>query len=89
VNPKKPPALLPPAAMPAVIDANAVYTLDEAARRLRWRRHSIRQALRAGLATAKFGSRRYVTGRAIYDFVDRLANEQTENLSKNTLSPGS
>ncbi len=61
---------------PAVIDANAVYTLEEAAKRMRWQKHSTRQALRAGLRTTKFGSRRYVVGQAILDLMEKLAREQ-------------
>jgi len=61
---------------PAVIRDGELYPLDEVGRRLRWRRHSIRQALRAGLRTTKFGSRRYVTGAAVLDLMDRLADEQ-------------
>jgi hypothetical protein len=60
------------------INAQEVYVLEEAARRLRWRRHSIRQALRNGLATAKFGSRRYVTGQAVLEFVEKLAEQQAK-----------
>ena len=61
---------------PAVIEAGSVYVFEEAARRLRWRRHSQRQALRAGLKVVKFGSRRYVRGQAVLDFFAQLEEEQ-------------
>lgn len=62
-----------PNTTPAVVNANEVYTLEEAARRMRWRKHSIRQAIRAGLVTTKFGSRRYVLGRHVLEFFEKLA----------------
>ena len=61
---------------PAVVDGNTLYTLEELARRLRWRKHSIRQALRAGLRAPKFGSRRYVLGADAIRFFQRLAEQQ-------------
>jgi len=64
---------------PAVVNAAEVYPLDEAARRLRWRRHSVRQALRHGLVSPKFGSRRYVTGQSILDFIRKLAEQEAQN----------
>ena len=86
MNPKKPPVSSPattprskPNNSPAVINAHEVYTLSEAARRMRWKRHSIRQAIRAGLVTTKFGSRRYVVGQAVIDLMSRLAEEQAED----------
>ena len=42
-------------------------------------RHSIRQALRAGLVAPKFGSRWYVMGESVLEFVERLAQQQGEN----------
>lgn len=63
---------------PAVINAQEVYTLAEVAKRMRWKRHSIRQAIRAGLVTTKFGSRRYVVGQAVIDLMQKLSQEQNE-----------
>ncbi len=63
---------------PAVIEANAVYTLEEAAKRMRWKRHSTRQALRSGLVTARFGSRRYVVGQAVLDLMQKLGEQQAD-----------
>ena len=78
-KPRKPktPASQPPAASPpGVIETGCVYTLDEAAKRLRWRTHAVRQARRAGLQTVKFGSRRYVSGAAVIAFFESLADDQ-------------
>lgn len=63
---------------PAVIDGNQVYTWEEACRRLRWRKHSARQAKRLGLKTIRFGSRDYVLGRHVLDFLADLAEQQAE-----------
>ena len=78
-KPKQPHPKPEPNGCPAVVSVHELYTLEEVARRLRWKRHSIRQALRNGLVTAKFGSRRYCTGRAVRDFMERLAQQQAEN----------
>ena len=67
-----------PNTSPPVIRADELYTLDEAAKRMRWRKHSMRQAIRAGLITTKFGSRRYVVGQAVLDLMRKLANEQAD-----------
>ena len=75
--PKQPPRIEPNAA-PAVVNAHECYTLQEVARRMRWKRHSIRQAIRAGLVTTKFGSRRYVVGQAVIDLMQKLSQEQNE-----------
>lgn len=45
--------------LPASVEAGSVLTLQELARRLRWKRHSIRQARRLGLPVVRFGSRDY------------------------------
>ena len=58
---------------PAVIDGNQVYLFEEACRRLRWRKHSARQAKNLGLQIVKFGSRNYVLGRHILEFFERLS----------------
>ena len=64
---------------PAVVRADELYSLEEAARRLRWRTHSVRQAKRAGLRVIRFGSRDYISGRAILEFFDRLAKDSASN----------
>lgn len=65
-----------PNTSPAVIEAGAVYTAEEMCRRLRWARHSFRQARRLGLRLVKFGGRLYASGDDILQFFDRLAAEQ-------------
>jgi len=68
-----------PNTTPGVIDANGVYTLEELAKRARWKKHSIRQALRLGLRTCKFGSRRYCLGADVISFFEALAERQHAN----------
>jgi hypothetical protein len=63
---------------PAVVEEGCLYTLGELAQRLRWKRHSTRQALRNGLRTSKFGSRRYVLGADALAFFRFLAEQQAE-----------
>ncbi len=79
MTPPNPPRQKPtPNTSPASIRADEVLTLEAAAKRLRWKRHSKAQAIRNGLVTSKFGSRRYVLGRHILEFFERLASEQAE-----------
>ncbi len=61
-----------------VIRNGELYTLEEFAKRARWRRHSIRQARKLGLRTILFGSRRYVLGSDGLRFFERLAEQQAE-----------
>lgn len=65
-----------PNTSPPVVRADELYTFTEAARRLRWKKHSIRQAKRKGLRLARYGSRDYVLGSDLIAFFDRLAREQ-------------
>ena len=65
-----------PNTTPAVVDARQLYTFDEAARRLRWRKHSRRQARRLGLRVTRFGSRDYVSGAELIRFFEHLAQRQ-------------
>ena len=73
---RKPKPKPEPNTTPAVIDANQLYTLEEAARRLRWRKHSRQQARRLGLKTVRFGSRDYCLGRDVLAFFDGLGEQQ-------------
>ena len=57
---------------PAVINAHEAYLFEEFARRLRWRKHSCRQAKKMGLRTVRFGSRDYVLGQWGLDFLESL-----------------
>ena len=63
----------------AVINVLEVYTMDEVARRMRWKAHSIRQAKRLGLKTVRFGSRDYVLGRHVLEFFEKLAQMQAKD----------
>ena len=56
------------------IRADEVMSLREAARRLGWKAHSIRQAKRRGLRVVKFGSTNYVLGESILEFFRQLAD---------------
>ncbi len=70
---------------PSVIRADECYPLDEFARRLRWKKHSIRQAQRMGLRTILFGSRLYVLGSDGLKFFELLATRQmAESQSEDT-----
>ena len=55
-------AEVPRADSPGVIEAGAVYTLDEFQRRLRLGQHAMREARRAGLRVRRIGRRAYVMG---------------------------
>ena len=63
---------------PAVIRADELYTWEELRKRLRWKRHSARQAQRLGLKPIRFGSRAYVTGEDVLDFFRKLSRQQTQ-----------
>ena len=73
----KPTAPKPPLnSVPGVIRVDELYVASEVYRRLRWQKHSQRQARRAGLVPTKFGSRSYLTGRQILRFFEKLAEQQ-------------
>ena len=57
------------------IRADEVLPLREAARRLGWERKTIAHAQRAGLVTVQFGRFKYVTGRSVVEFMEKLAAE--------------
>jgi hypothetical protein len=50
---------------PPVVRADELYLWSELVRRLRWKRHSARQAQRLGLRPIKFGSRLYIHGSTV------------------------
>jgi hypothetical protein len=50
---------------PPVIRADELYLWSELVKRLRWKRHSARQAQRLGLKPTRFGSRLYISGAAV------------------------
>ena len=75
----KPERTVTPNNTPGVIDGGCLYTMTELAARARWRKHSIRQAVRKGLPTILFGSRRYILGSDALKFFARLRDEQQAN----------
>ena len=64
------------------ISADEVLPLREAARRLGWEQKTIRRAQREGLRTVGFGRFKYVLGRDVLGFFDKLAGQQTEQGGK-------
>lgn len=62
--------------VPAVVEAGSLYTLQEVARRCRWKQHSVRQARRLGLPTIRFGSRDYVLGSDVLSWFKQLREQQ-------------
>lgn len=61
---------------PPSVHAGELLTVEELCRRLRWRKHSLRQAKRLGLRVVKFGSRNYIIGADVLDFFRRLSDQQ-------------
>jgi len=57
---------------PRAISSLEVYPLAEAARRLGWGRKTLWRAQKGGLRTVVFGRAKYVRGKAILDFFERL-----------------
>lgn len=57
---------------PAAISSGELYTIREAATRLRWGRKTMARAQRQGLPTVTFGREKYVRGEAIMEFFLRL-----------------
>jgi len=60
-----------------VINAQEVYTLDEAKARLGLADWAFRKAQRAGLVTHKIGRRKYVRGSDILAFLEQQAKRPT------------
>lgn len=63
---------------PAVVNAYEVYVWEELQKRLRWKKHSGRQARRMGLRVVRFGSRNYCLGADVLRFFELLAAQQCE-----------
>ena len=61
---------------PGEIKADALYTYSELSARLRLGQAGLRKMQRAGLRTALFGRRRYILGRHVIEFFERLEGEQ-------------
>ncbi len=58
---------------PPSVHADELLTVTELARRLRWRKHSLRQAKRMGLPVIRFGSRDYALGRRVLEWFESLS----------------
>jgi hypothetical protein len=63
---------------PAVVNGQEVYVFEEFARRMRWRKHSIRQANRLGLPTIRYGSRDYIIGADAIAWFREIGSPQRE-----------
>ena len=65
-----------PNTSPPVIRADELYLWEELQRRLRWKKHSARQARRLGLDPIKFGSRLYIHGSTVLEWFSKLASDE-------------
>ena len=65
--------------LPAVVNANEIYLWEELKRRLRWKKHSARQAQRLGLKPIKFGSRLYIHGSTVLEWFEQLGQQQNQD----------
>ena len=72
---KKPRPTPSPNTSPPVIRADELYLWEELQRRLRWKKHSARQARRLGLDPIKFGSRLYIHGSTVLEWFSKLASD--------------
>ena len=70
------PRKIEPNHTPPSVRADELLTVAELARRLRWQKHSLRQAKRLGLPTVRFGSRDYCVGRRVLAWFERLGEQQ-------------
>jgi hypothetical protein len=61
---------------PGVIRDGEVYRLREVCRRLGWKEHAIRQARAAGLRTIIFGREKFILGRDVLSFFEKIAERQ-------------
>lgn len=64
---------------PAVVRADELLLWEELQRRLRWKKHSARQAQRRGLKPIKFGSRLYIHGSTVLEWFEQLGQRQAED----------
>ncbi len=58
---------------PGVVREDEVYTLGEIKSRLKLGNWAIRRAQRLGLKTCKIGLRKYVVGRDVIEYLQRIA----------------
>ena len=66
---------------PAVVKKGAAYTAEELCRRLRWKKHSLRQARRLGLKLHRHGSRDYAIGDEVIEFLRGRDKPHEESVS--------
>ena len=64
---------------PAMVNAHEVYTVEELARHLRWRKHSLRQAKRLGMPVIRFGSRDYAIGQQVLEWFEGLGQQRNQD----------
>jgi len=69
---KPPPS---PSVVTGAVQVGEVLLLREVARRFGWRRHSVRQARRLGLPIVRFGSKDYVRGADLFEWLGQLASK--------------
>ena len=77
-----------PNTSPPVVRADEIYTFEEVCRRLRWRKHSARQAKRLGIRLIRYGSRDYCLGSDVLAFFDGLAQQQVGDGDRATEGDG-
>ena len=65
-----------PAPASASVCVGELLTVEELSRRLRWKRHSTRQAKRLGLPVHRFGSRDYCIGDEVLLWFRTIGQQQ-------------
>lgn len=65
-------------ASPGVIEAGAVYRIEEFKRRVGWGSHAMRQARRAGMKVVYTAGRAYIRGADFISYLDRLAGAESQ-----------
>jgi hypothetical protein len=63
---------------PGTIERGVFYTLPEFQNRIRWNRHAMRQARKAGLRVRYMHGRAYVLGDDLFAYIDTLDDEAGE-----------
>jgi hypothetical protein len=67
------------AASPGVIEPHALYTVEEARRRLRIGQWAWRRWRRDGLVVLRVSGRAFVSGRALIEFIEQQGGESAPN----------
>ena len=75
---KRPPTNTPPPALSPIV-ANAVYSKRILCSALGWEQRSWTHATKAGLRIIPFGKQRFVLGRDVLSFFEKLAAGQDES----------